>query len=56
MGSAIFKLIAKTGEEKLTTKVDSLFQLKFKNIKGETVDFSQFSNKKAILVVNVASE
>lgn len=55
MGGLAFKAVAKSGSEKLAPPVSNFFDFKVKNIKGETVNFSDFKGKtKCFMIVNVA--
>ena len=55
---ALFRLIFfQTGEEKLTkTNNLSFFDLSARDIMGNLISFEQFSTKKLIMIVNVASK
>jgi len=52
MGSFFF---FKKSKEKLSTKVQSFFDLSAKDIDGNLILFSCFKESKALLIVNVAS-
>ncbi|KRX08487.1 Thioredoxin-like fold [Pseudocohnilembus persalinus] len=54
--SQALKKVAKTDEDKLSTNANSIFDFQFKNLKGENVDLQKFKGKKAILVVNTATQ
>ena len=55
MGKLLSKAIFKGGAETISTDVPkNFFELKAKDIDGNIVDFHQFSNRKVIMVVNVA--
>lgn len=51
MGSVMFK----KGKEKLVCPVSSFFELSAKDIDGNVVKMNQYSERKLLLVVNVAS-
>lgn len=55
MGKLISKAIFKSGTDSISTEIPkSFFDLKAKDIDGKIVDFNQFKDRKAIMVVNVA--
>ena len=55
MGGLGYKLIAKTGSEKLTPSVTNFFDFKVKDIKGNMVSFADYKGKtKCFMIVNVA--
>ena len=51
MGSVFFK----SGKEKLAKPAKTFFDMEAKDIDGNNVNFSVYKNKKAFIVVNVAS-
>ncbi|KAL4459823.1 hypothetical protein ABPG74_003349 [Tetrahymena malaccensis] len=56
MGSLLYKSVAKTGVEKLTPKTNNFWALEAIDIDGNLRKMSEFQNRKALIVVNVALE
>jgi hypothetical protein len=55
MGKLISKAVFKGGSNTISTEIpQDFFMLKAKDIDGNIVDFNQFRDRKAIMVVNVA--
>lgn len=55
MGGFFFKLIQKGGTDALKTKTsESFFDLRAKDIYGKEVDFKTYSDRKLVMVTNVA--
>lgn len=55
MGQAIGKMFFKSGANTISKEIPKdFFDLQAKDIDGKIVNFSQYRDKKAIMVVNVA--
>ena len=55
MGKLISTAVFKSGSEPLKAKTpDGFFGFKIKNLDGDLVDFNDYRDKKAFVIVNVA--